>query len=238
MGPDPLGELKGVGGESITRVDEWGRTLWSSQRGFDGKWVYHRATYNLFGQRTHTWRPSIGQAPSLATETTFDTLGRAVLVVEPNGATTAIAHSMFETVTTDPLGHQSRVTRDADDRVTQTANLFEGNWVGMTYLYGAFSQVEDVIDPANNVVHAMYDKLGRRFLLDDPDRGTTMWSYNAFGEITSEIDALGDTTSYNRDILGRVTWTSHDESGVTTFAYDGQNLPGERGRLTYRHQPR
>ncbi|MFO0591159.1 MAG: FG-GAP-like repeat-containing protein [Polyangiaceae bacterium] len=225
------------GGETATRIDESGRVLWSARRAFGGEQVFQETHYNLFGQPTQVSRPSVGGGPPLLTETTFDTLGRPVEVVEPNGATTTIAHTMFETTTTDPLGRKQRLSRDVDDRVTSAANRYGVTWVGMTYLYGAFSQVEDVVDPENNVIHAIYDKLGRRLLVDDPDRGTTMWAYNGFGEITSQIDALGDTTAYDRDVLGRVVWASHDVEGVTTFGYDGSQAPGERGRLTSTSSP-
>lgn len=108
------------------------------------------------------------------------------------------------------------MTRDVEDRVSHTADRLGTEWVGMTYLYGAFGQLEDAVDPAGNVFHTMYDKLGRRILLDDPDRGITTWSHNPFGEIESELDALGDTTLFGRDVLGRVTSTAHDVHGITS----------------------
>ena len=225
------------GAESTVRLDEWDRTLETAHRGFDGEWIVRKTGYNQFGRASRIHRPGKVTASSLSTEITFDTLGRTLSVVDPDGATTTMVHSMYETTTTDPEGRKSRVTRDVDDRVIETANLLGADWVAVTYLYGKFSQVEDVVDPEGNIVHAMYDKLGRRTYLEDPDRGPTAWTYNALGEVTSEIDALGDTTVLERDEIGRVTWTMHDQNGVTAFAYDGNNQPGERGRLTGASSP-
>ncbi|MEZ4299188.1 MAG: hypothetical protein R3B70_29835 [Polyangiaceae bacterium] len=55
----------------------------------------------------------MGAAPTLATVTTFDSLGRAVRIDDPDGAITTFAHSMFETTTTDPEGrmHHLRLRR-------------------------------------------------------------------------------------------------------------------------------
>ncbi|MEZ4310013.1 MAG: FG-GAP-like repeat-containing protein [Polyangiaceae bacterium] len=225
------------GGGSRVLVDEHGRTFASAHVGFDGQWVHERVTDNRFGQRTEVYRPSIGQPPTLKTVTTFDTLGRTLSIEEPNGATTSQAHSMFETVTTDPEGRQHKIVRDKDDRVLQSADLHNGQWVGVTFHYGAFGQLEHTVDPAGSTVHVLYDKLGRRRSLDDPDRGLTQWTYTAFGEVATETDALGDTTVFERDSLGRVISTAHDTYGITTFVYDGAGDPGERGRLTATSSP-
>ncbi len=225
-------EARADGGASQVLSDDRGRTLASAHVGFDGQWIHEKTVTNLFGQLTEDYRPAIGQAPSLKTVTTDDTLGRPVEILEPNGAITTIAHTMFESITTDPEGRQSKVTRDLDDRVSKTADRLGTEWVGMTYLYGAFGQLEDAVDPAGNVFHTMFDKLGRRILLDDPDRGITTWTHNPFGEVESELDALGDTTLFGRDLLGRVTSKAHDVHGITTLTYDSAGKPGEIGRLT------
>ncbi len=225
-------EARADGGASQVLSDDRGRTQASAHVGFDGQWIHEKTGTNLFGQLTEDYRPAIGQAPSIKTVTTYDTLGRPVEILEPNGAVTTVVHTMFESVTTDAEGRQSKVTRDVDDRVSKTADRLGTDWVGMTYLYGAFGQLEDAVDPAGNVFHTMYDKLGRRILLDDPDRGVTTWTHNPFGEVESEVDALGDTTIFGRDALGRVTSTAHDVHGITTLTYDGAGKPGEIGRLT------
>ncbi len=225
------------GGASQVLSDEWGRSLGTAYVGFDGEWVYERTGENRFRQRTEDYRPAIGAAPSIKTVTTYDTLGRAVEIEEPNGAITTIAHTMFESITTDAEGRQNKLVRDADDRVSQSTDLYNGQWVGMTYLYGAFGQLEHAVDPVGNTVHTVTDKLGRRVLLDDPDRGITSWTYNAFGEVETEIDALGDTTILHRDILGRVTSAAHSVHGITTLGYDGAQNPGQLGRITSAQSP-
>ncbi|MCL1850876.1 MAG: hypothetical protein FWF70_05690 [Bacteroidetes bacterium] len=49
------------------------------------------------------------------------------------------------------------------------------------------------------------DLWGNRLSIEEPNAGLITSTYNKFNELTKQIDARGDTTTYQYDILGRVT---------------------------------
>jgi YD repeat-containing protein len=79
-----------------------------------------------------------------------------------------------------------------------------------------------------------YDVLGRKVQQSDPDTGLTSFEYNALGELTAQIDALGNRTEHAIDARGRV-WRStvKDFNGLTArrwrwCAMSGRRPPGCR----------
>jgi RHS repeat-associated protein len=91
-------------------------------------------------------------------------------------------------------------------------------WLCTTFEYGPFGLATSVSAPDDTVQTVRYDVRGRRDRLVDPSSGTTITGYNAFGEVTSEIDGTGATTTYVRDALGRIkTATSPDGRLTNTW---------------------
>jgi YD repeat-containing protein len=78
-----------------------------------------------------------------------------------------------------------------------------------------------------------YDVLGRPIQVTDGDSGTTTRSYNAFGDVVKEVDAMGTPTFYKRDALGRATsrLNALDGTNATTFVWDTA-ARGTTGALT------
>ena len=64
-----------------------------------------------------------------------------------------------------------------------------------------------------------YDPLGRRTRLDDPSSGTTITTYNAFGEVATVTDAENRITTFEYDPLGRVKKVTSPD-GVATNTWD------------------
>ena len=211
--------VRGDGGARVSSTDVLGREVAQGLRGFDGAWIRKATTYNRLGGEARQSRPGLG-APALAeTVRVYDTLGRPIQIVGPDGATTEITHSMFETRKWDPEGHESYVTRDVDDRVVVSGNVVPGKAdVTLKLVYTPRDQPEMVFDGANDVVVVRYDNLGRRVGFDDPDQGGTRYDYNGFGELTGEEDALVHTF-YGRDVLGRMI-SKTDSDGVSTYVWD------------------
>ncbi len=124
-----------------------------------------------------------------------------------------------------------RLRLDEDGRVTESAS-WNGHWVSTSYAYGDFGALSDVWDgpgQTGNHTELGYDKLGRRTLLDDPDKGKATYKYNGFSELAEQNDDDPTTPSivFQRDALGRVTKRT-DNDGATYYYYDG---PGALGKL-------
>lgn len=57
------------------------------------------------------------------------------------------------------------------------------------------------------------DQRGNRIRLQDPDAGTTTYEYDAFGKMTKQVDARGDTLKLCYDKLGRIVLKQYIDSG-------------------------
>jgi RHS repeat-associated protein len=64
-----------------------------------------------------------------------------------------------------------------------------------------------------------YDIRSRKTGMTDPDLGSWSYSYNALGELRSQIDAKNQTTSFVYDALGRLTSRTEADAS-TTWVYD------------------
>ena len=61
---------------------------------------------------------------------------------------------------------------------------------------------------------------------NDPDRGRTRWTYNAFGEVVASEDALGQITAYHYDPLGRIVQRISPERAVIWTYDEGEKAIG------------
>jgi YD repeat-containing protein len=69
------------------------------------------------------------------------------------------------------------------------------------------------------MVQIEYDVLGRKVLSRDPDLGEWRYSYDGFGNVIRQVDALGRVTTMVYDSLGRMT-SKTDEDGTAEWVYD------------------
>jgi YD repeat-containing protein len=178
--------------------------------------------YNLFGAPTVVTRPGDGVPSTDEVTTTYDGLGRVVRVVEPNGATTLVEPTMFRTKSWDADGNLRVAVKDVDGRVVSTSSyedLAQQHVIDTIYRYGAFDQIDRITDALGHVTTLGYDTLGRRTYLDDPDMGPTTFTYNGFGEVVTEVNALLVPTTTTYDDLGRIE-TVTDADGTRTFLWD------------------
>ena len=87
-----------------------------------------------------------------------------------------------------------------------------------TYGYNANGSLAwtKVNEDENTKVSMLYDNAGNRIELHDPDYGTTLTHYDAFGQLQWQDTPKGDHTAYYYDNIGRlVIRTETDNSGGT-----------------------
>lgn len=65
-----------------------------------------------------------------------------------------------------------------------------------------------------------YDILGNQVLLNDPDAGSTLYTYNAFGDLESQTDWNQNEYLFTYDKLGRVLTRDDQVSDLTSYIYD------------------
>jgi RHS repeat-associated protein len=139
-----------------------------------------------------------------------DEAGRTVVTTSPavssqtgSGAAPVTADAVT-TVGYDTFGDETE-SEDADGNVT-------------TYAYDADGQETSVTSPS-------YTPPGS----STPVNPTSTTAYDSLGRVSSETDALGNTTSYGYDQLGDQTSETDPGSGVTTYTY---NPAGEQLSVT------
>lgn len=64
-----------------------------------------------------------------------------------------------------------------------------------------------------------YDTHGNRATISDPDAGTITTLYDAFGQVVLQVDAGGDSVSFEYDHLGRMIQSSNNRGPITYLYY-------------------
>ncbi|MFK8017826.1 MAG: RHS repeat-associated core domain-containing protein, partial [Gammaproteobacteria bacterium] len=130
-----------------------------------------------------------------------------------------------ETQIDTPLGNLRRVCEGACSSVSvQTRFDFD--------VYGNTTWVED---SAGNVTTTVFNKLGHKTAMNDPDMGAWSYAHNVLGELISQTDAKNQFVTQRYDTIGRMIHRL-DPEGETTWVYDVG--PGKGiGKLAYVSAP-
>ncbi|MEV4826679.1 RHS repeat-associated core domain-containing protein [Micromonospora sp. NPDC049274] len=171
----------------------------------------------------------LGKQVPNQTFTTYDGLGRAVIVTAAkNGvtvSTTTTVHGGDRTTVVPPAGGVVSATlTDAIGRkkelqeysvrptVTAPADTFTGTFTvtGGTatvskYGYDERGNQSTLTDASNNVWTSTYNLLGQVVAKSDPDAGSSSMSYDANGNLAQSTDGRGKTLSFTYDALNRKT---------------------------------
>ena len=150
---------------------------------------------------------------------TYDGLGRTLSVAQPYGSGTTTYAYAGETVTvTDPAGKWKKYTMDARGRLVQVTEpnpVTAGQTYETYYTYNAYDALTRVRMPRPNPFGGVteqnryfnYDavKPWRLTSVQQPENGTTSYTYLDGEVLTRKTEANGNKTEYGYDGLGRVT---------------------------------
>ncbi|TMP26413.1 hypothetical protein CWB99_19105 [Pseudoalteromonas rubra] len=164
----------------------------------------------------------IKEAGSHAVTKHFDALDRVTSVVDSNNGTTSVtAIAGRETkVTITGTDIAAQVKTSLSNAIGQTIQVIDAQNQTLDYVYNALGDQVTVSSSAESYSQQLlstihYDKMGRKWLQQDADRGNWSYQYNAFGELVSQTDARGVVLTMKYDFLGRkVTQTQTTPSGV------------------------
>lgn len=167
--------------------------------------TWYAATDNeVPGQTVTTYdgqsRPTVQAFQQLGVEkwrTTTSYTGDTLSVVPPKGGTPT-------TTIIDAQGKTVALRQYHGDTAS-------GTYDETRYGYDSAQRPTTVTDPAGNVWTTHYDLLGRKTKVDDPDKGTTSYTYTDLDQTASSEDARGKKLFYDYDVLGRQT-TEHADT--------------------------
>lgn len=205
---------------------------------------------------------ALGQATDISAH---DGAGRPLNLVDANGVITQLqydARGRLTSTTTD--GKQTLLTYDAAGNL-QRITAPDGGF--LDYGYDAASRLTSIKDALGNTQEYTLDARGnhtetrikdaagvlrntQRAVYDDLDRvlqaigsqasQVTRFAYDSLGNIHTQTDALGNTTTNNYDALNRLAQVEDALHGVTRYAYNSaDNLTavtdprGNTTRYTY-----
>ena len=97
---------------------------------------------------------------------------------------------------------QSWKVYDALGRITEAKD--ESGTITYNYSVTNLNQHMYIISAVGATTTILFDLWGNRLSIDDPDAGLITSYYNKFNELEKQIDARGNITTYQYDVLGRI----------------------------------
>lgn len=165
-------------------------------------------------------RIQITHADGSTTKTTYDADGNTLTQTDGNGHTTAYTYDPLNRVasTTDPDGHTTTYRYDGAGNLLTSVDPAGRT---TTYTYDTENRIIGTrySDGTTPTVAASYDADGHRTTMTD-GTGTSKFTYDTLGELTSETNGAGETTNYSYDAAGNVTSITYPNGHVVTRAYD------------------
>jgi RHS repeat-associated protein len=227
-------------------------------------------TYNGLGKPYFAYNPTRCSTPTTncgestwgyATYT-YDALGRAKLVTNPDNSTVQTSYigratevtdegngtkSVQRISQTDGLGRMVSVCEVSSTTLTVGASPtpascsqdIGGTGFLTSYQYDALNDLVGVSQAGLNPRSFAYDSLSRLTSSANPESGTVNYAYDGNGNMTARTDARNIATTYTYDVLNRLTQKSYSDGTPTAnFFYDANvwhniNLTNTVGRLSY-----
>ncbi|MFE6978426.1 LamG-like jellyroll fold domain-containing protein [Streptomyces sp. NPDC057682] len=161
----------------------------------------------------------------------LDQRGLPLAMTDENGATTDYGY--------DEAGQQTSVTEPAVASETGGGTPVTVRPVSMTG-YNTFGEETESSDPLGNVVTTAYDAEGQESSTTTPNYTppgatapitATAWNeYNKLGQVTAEVDPLGNRTEYGYTQLGDLASVKEPGGATTRYTYtpNGDQLSATR----------
>lgn len=177
----------------------------------------------------------------------YDANGRVGSITDPNGLVTTLLYDARGRLTSRSSGGET--TGYAYDGVGQLITVTTAGGAVYTYTYDAAHRLTDIADNSGNRIHYTLDAMGNRTKEEIFDSSntltqthsrefdalnrlwkdigavnqTTVYEYDANGNLTTITDPLNRQTVNLYDALNRLSQTTDAAAGITRYGYDGQD---------------
>jgi YD repeat-containing protein len=200
--------------------DKLGRLRETQYAGYGGD-VYAVAFYDKHGRVIKQSQPYFDGDSQYFTEYDYDILNRVTKVEVPVNeagviAETDYSYSGFDITVTDPLGHISKIRRNALGQIVEFENALDKI---TTFEYDSSGNLIKQTDPANIVTEWNYDIRNRMISHDDPNSGDQTFMYNGIDHLIQIVDAKDQEFIMEYDDLGRMTLFDRPD-GYDEWVYD------------------
>jgi YD repeat-containing protein len=243
-------ELSGCAGcvhSAVQYTDGLGRVV-QTRSEIAGGWSVASQEYDALGRAVRGYVPQAGTGSGYTppsgdfTATAYDALGRAVRVTNPDGTYAESRYQGWTTTAIDANRHQRVSTGDAYGQLVQveeyTGTVGSGLSLYATtrYAYDALGNLTVVTDTNGVTTTMVYDDLGRKVEMFDPDMGHWSYNYDLLGNLITQADALSQTIVFQYDELNRLVSKSTSGQVLAQYRYDESGHgygEGQRTSLLY-----
>jgi RHS repeat-associated protein len=216
--------------DGLGRIYKESTQFSSSQPGSDP--VLAETFFDSRGLAVRRTAPRRTVEPVVATDVSYDPLGRPIQVRFPDGATVSTAYGVGLRTMTDRRGNVQRNFGDAYGQLVRVEEVNGPEIYVTTYQYDATGALTRVGNHLGQPTAIAYDVLGRKISIQDPNMGVWRYAYDAGGNLISQRDAKGQILTFTYDALGRIRTKRYPTGAQITWTYDDRAISFSRGRLT------
>jgi RHS repeat-associated protein len=226
------------GARTTEYFDSLGRTIRSSKVGFNGIDINVDTEYDNLGRIRFQSMPYYNDSsPAGWNKIDYDILGRVVKTTSPDGTYSTSSYNDYGTDIQNAEGQHKLETRNGLGQLVEVQDELGGK-IQYTYNHqGNLLTATTLADNKSVTVKMCYDRLGRKTAMLDPDKGgfkasstncptpeetpLGWWTYkyNAFGELTDQRDAKGQTSHMEYDQIGRMVKRTDKEANGAIDAH-------------------
>lgn len=217
--------------------DGLGRTIKTRREGPDGKVIVGQTTYNQRGLAVTKYLPYFEglETPRYVTFE-YDPVGRITRTTNPDNTFTKTIYRKERTTFIDANDHKKLEEEDAYGRLVSVEEYtgVGGNYTlysTTTYQYNVLGHLLNTRDTLGNQTTMVYDTLGRKTSMTEPNMGTWTYTYDRNGNLKIQQDAKGQAIQFSYDGLNRITLKDYPTGADVVYTYDASSDPLE-GRLT------
>ncbi|PKP49048.1 MAG: hypothetical protein CVT92_15570 [Bacteroidetes bacterium HGW-Bacteroidetes-1] len=213
--------------EELVFYHQTGLELRRVSTGFNGQKVYVDKEYDNKGRLSKESLPYfLGDTPVYTTYN-YDNIGRLISVVLPDGTSNTTQYLGNKVIKTNAEGQKNTQMYNAAGWLVESEDHYN-NVVKYSYFSDGNLKNTAIMDNPATSVSFQYNSRRQRTLLNDPNYGQMITTYNAFDEPLSQTNPKGQTETFVYDILGRMTHRT-DNTGTTTWVYN--NSGNQKGTL-------
>lgn len=211
VNPQDTNDVAGrVGAPRMVYSDSVGHVVRTKSWGYDGNVTIAEQEYDDLGRVKETYQPGYGARGQLAVGYTYDMLNRVktTKTLDKDGSPllTTTTYEGYNITLINPLNQQRKDTRNVVGKVVQVKDA--KNLV-TKFEYDPFGNLSKTIDPKLNEIIVMYDVLGRKTDLKDPDLGWIHYDVDPLGRVYRQVNPVlrekSEVIEQGYDALDRMT---------------------------------
>ncbi|MCP9496030.1 MAG: cysteine peptidase family C39 domain-containing protein [Pyrinomonadaceae bacterium MAG19_C2-C3] len=162
------------------------------------------------------------------TNFSFDGRGNLSRIEDANNRRTTLIYDARGNLTriTDALGNVVMFSYDEDNLIQSTDSIQRI----YRYEYDDHANLLNIKDPTNNIANPtrgittfIYDSFGQLRTLTDARQKTTIFDYDAQGNLKSVRNPVGSETTYTYDEVGRLKTLTDPNRNPFSYIYDGND---------------